>query len=286
MSEPTTKEASKPKQADGSDFIVFDQVVKAFGPKKIYDDLTLTVKKGETLTLLGGSGTGKSVLLRMLIGLLKPDSGTVTVEGQDITNYGEAQLLPIRKSISMLFQGGALFDSLTVGDNIAYPLREHFKYSDAEIRDKVAEKLELVGMPGIEAQKPADLSGGMRKRVALARALAGDPQMVLYDEPTTGLDPVNTRRISELILSVHDKLKITQLVVTHDMPSALMVSNRMAMLFERKILAVLTRDEFRDSKLKPIRDFVDAMSEDHKDDLKDAAPTAKPSSQQKQGVSS
>ena len=245
----------------GEPFVQFDKVVKAFGPKKIYDDVTLTVNKGETLTLLGGSGTGKSVLLRLLIGLMKPDSGTVTVAGQDITHFGEQELLPIRKRISMLFQGGALFDSISVGDNVAYPLRENFQYSEAEIRDRVAEKLELVGLPGIEAQKPADLSGGMRKRVALARALAGDPEMVLYDEPTTGLDPVNTRRISELIISVHEKLKVTQLVVTHDMPSAFMVSNRMAMLHERKIIAVVSREEFRDSKIQAIRDFVDAMSE-------------------------
>ena len=253
--------SSAPK---GEPFVAFDHVVKAFGPKKIYDDLTLTVQKGETLTLLGGSGTGKSVLLRLLIGLLKPDAGTVTVAGEDITNFTEEQLLPIRKRISMLFQGGALFDSISVGDNIAYPLREHFQFSEAEIRDRVAEKLELVGLPGIEAQKPASLSGGMRKRVALARALAGDPEMVLYDEPTTGLDPVNTRRISELIVSVNEKLKVTQLVVTHDMPSAFMVSNRMAMLHERQIIAVLSREEFRDSKIKAIREFVDAMSENER----------------------
>ncbi|MCG3172740.1 MAG: putative ribonucleotide transport ATP-binding protein mkl [Myxococcota bacterium] len=240
----------------------FVEVRKAFGPKVVYENLTLSIYPGETLTILGGSGTGKSVALKLLIGLLRADSGAIYVDGQDIVNHNENQFLPIRKRISMLFQSGALFDSITVGENVAYPLREHAKMSDAEIRDVVAEKLEWVGLPGIEKMKPADLSGGMRKRVALARAIAGSPEIILYDEPTTGLDPINTRRISELILSIQDRIKVTSVVVTHDMACAFIVSDRMAMLANRRVVAELPAREFQESDNPVIRDFIYAMSLD------------------------
>lgn len=243
------------------DFVKFTHVTKAFGPKRIYEDLSLTIKRGETLTLLGGSGTGKSVMLKMLIGLLKPDAGQIEVDGQDVSGFSESEFLPVRKRIAMLFQGAALFDSISVGENVAYPLREHFTLSEEEIKARVAEKLKLVGLEGAEETRPSDLSGGMKKRVGLARAIAADPEMILYDEPTTGLDPLNTRRINDLILSIQERLHVTSLVVTHDMPSAFMVSDRLAMLSGGRIIAALPRDDFRHSRLEAIQSFVNAMGD-------------------------
>ncbi|MFO0577682.1 MAG: ATP-binding cassette domain-containing protein [Polyangia bacterium] len=244
----------------GAPFIEFSGVRKAFGKKVIYDDLTLRVRRGETLTLLGGSGSGKSVLLKLLIGLVRPDSGSIRFDGQELTTLSEDALLPVRRRISMLFQGGALFDSLSVGENVAYPIREHMHLGEHEIAERVADKLRLVDLPGIESMRPAELSGGMRKRVAIARAIAADPEVLLYDEPTTGLDPITTRRINELILSIQRELRVTSLVVTHDLPSAFMVSDRIAMLSERRVLAELPRDEFRTSPEPAIQSFVNAMS--------------------------
>lgn len=245
-----------------SPFIEFIQVQQSFGHNCLYDNLSLRVNRGETLTILGGSGSGKSVMLKLLIGLLKPDSGVIRFDGQDLVPLSEQKLLPVRRRISMLFQGGALFDSLTVGENIAYPLHEHLNLPPAEVAARVAEKLALVGLPGIEHMSPAELSGGMRKRVAIARAIAADPEVLLYDEPTTGLDPINTRRIAELILSIQHSLHVTSLVVTHDMATAFMVSDRIAMLSERRILATLPTQEFRCSQESAIRSFVNAMSLD------------------------
>lgn len=244
----------------GAPFIEFSGVRKAFGKKVIYDDLTLHVRRGETLTLLGGSGSGKSVLLKLLIGLVRPDGGSIRFDGQELTTLSEDALLPVRRRISMLFQGGALFDSLSVGENVAYPIREHLQLSEREVAERVADKLRLVDLPGIESMRPAELSGGMRKRVAIARAIAADPEVLLYDEPTTGLDPITTRRINELILSIQRDLRVTSLVVTHDMPSAFMVSDRIAMLSERRVLAALPREEFRTSPEPAIQSFVNAMS--------------------------
>ena len=242
-----------------TDFVAFQHVQKSFGQKRVYSDLTLTVRRGEVLTLLGGSGTGKSVALKLLIGLLTADAGRIEVDGVDVAGFTEEQFFPIRRRISMLFQGSALFDSLTVGENVAYPLRLAGTFGAAEIRDRVAQRLDMVGLPGIEQMKPSDLSGGMRKRVGLARAIAADPEMILYDEPTTGLDPINTRRINELILSVQERLGVTSLVVTHDLPSAFMVSNRLAMLSQGRIVAELPSDQFRDSSEKAIHEFMAAM---------------------------
>lgn len=241
--------------------IRFRGVRKAFGPSEVFADLTLDVTAGETLTILGASGSGKSVLLKLLIGLLKPDAGSIVFDGRELVPLGEEELLPVRRRVSMLFQGGALFDSLSVGENVAYPLREHFKLTEPEIAARVAEKLALVGLPGIAALRPASLSGGMKKRVALARAIAADPEVILYDEPTTGLDPINTRRINELILSLNERLRVTSLVVTHDLPSAYMISDRIAMLSERRIVAVLPQREFRSAEVPAIREFISAMDE-------------------------
>jgi phospholipid/cholesterol/gamma-HCH transport system ATP-binding protein len=239
--------------------IEFAQIKLSFGKNCLYEDLSLRVLRGETLTILGASGSGKSVMLKLLIGLLKPDAGAIRFDGQDLVPLSEAQLLPVRRRISMLFQGGALFDSLTVGDNVAYPMREHLRLPEGEVATRVAEKLALVGLPGIEAMWPSELSGGMRKRVAIARAIATDPEVLLYDEPTTGLDPINTRRINELILSIQQRLRVTSLVVTHDLASAFMVSDRLAMLSDRRILATLPRAEFHRSQDAAIHRFVTAM---------------------------
>lgn len=247
--------------AEEMEYIQFSSVRKAFGANQIYEDLTLSVKKGETLVILGPSGTGKSVMLKMLVGLLKPDEGEIYFDGTELSSLNEKNLLPIRKRISMVFQGGALFDSLSVGENVAFPLREHFDLPEREIARRVSEKLELVGLPGIENRKPSDLSGGMKKRVALARAIVAGPEVVLYDEPTTGLDPMNTRRVSQLIRSIQQELHVTSLVVTHDIASAFMVADRMAMLHEKKVLTILPREEFRHSTHPVIREFVDAMEE-------------------------
>ncbi|WP_373048511.1 ABC transporter ATP-binding protein [Vulgatibacter sp.] len=266
MNAPSTRPQLPPLSAHdllaqpGEELIRFDGLFKAFGPKKIYEGLDLDVRRGETLTVIGGSGTGKSVLLKCLIGLLRPDAGTITFDGRELTGLSEDGFIPVRRKIAMLFQGAALFDSLSVGENVAYPILEHFpKCPPAEVADRVAEKLEMVGLPGIEKMRPADLSGGMKKRVGLARAIAVDPEVVLYDEPTTGLDPINTRRINELIVKLNEQLHVTSIVVTHDMDSAYMVSHRMAMLYNHRILARGTVEEMRHSDLPEVRNFVRGM---------------------------
>jgi len=239
--------------------IQYQDIYKAFGKKKIFEGLDLQIEKGETLTIIGGSGTGKSVLLKLLIGLLYPDSGAILFDGADVTQLPEEGLRAVRKRVSMVFQGSALFDSLTVGENIAYPLRENMReLSEDEIRARVANKLELVNLAGIEQMKPSDLSGGMRKRVGLARAIATDPEVILWDEPTTGLDPISTRVIDELIVSMKKTLGATSVVVTHDMDSAFRVSDRMAMLARRKIVECGTVSQMQNSKNPDVRAFFDA----------------------------
>ncbi|HXU69456.1 MAG TPA: ATP-binding cassette domain-containing protein [Polyangia bacterium] len=219
--------------------IVISGVRKAFGEKVIYDGLDLEVRRGETLTVVGPSGSGKSVLLKLIIGLHQPDAGRIVVGGLEVTKLDELQLREVRRKAAMLFQGAALFDSMPVGDNVAYGLHEHFDWPADKVRARVAECLEWVGLPGIEAMRPADLSGGMKKRVGLARALAPGPEIILYDEPTTGLDPTNTRRINELILSLQERLGVTSIVITHDIASALAVSDRLALVRDKKIALVV-----------------------------------------------
>ncbi|MDH5673811.1 MAG: ABC transporter ATP-binding protein [Myxococcales bacterium] len=231
----------------------------AFGPQRVFEGLNLEVMPGEVLTLIGGSGCGKSVLLKTILRLLTWQSGTVVVDGEDISDYREDQMLSVRRKVGMVFQNGALFDSLTVFENLAYPLRERGCDDDAVLAARASEVLEMVGLPGIEHKMPAQLSGGMRKRVALARAVAEAPKVLLYDEPTTGLDPINVRRISELILDLNRRLQITSLCVTHDLPSAYMISDRMAMVAERRIIEVAKTDELRHSDNPVVRDFLTAM---------------------------
>jgi len=215
--------------------VQFRDIWKRFGPNVIYKGLDLDVYAGETLTIIGGSGTGKSVMLKCLIGLMKPDRGTIHAFGDEVTGQSERQLQATRKRIGMLFQGAALFDSLSVARNIAFPLIESGERDEAVIGERVSETLELVGLPGIEHMAPADLSGGMQKRVGLARAIAVRPDIILYDEPTTGLDPTNVHRINRLIRSLQERLKVTSIVVTHDMDSAFEVSDRFAMLYDHRI---------------------------------------------------
>jgi phospholipid/cholesterol/gamma-HCH transport system ATP-binding protein len=245
--------------SDGGDLIRCRDLKKAFGPKVVFDGLTLSVRPGETLTVIGGSGTGKSVLLKSLIGLLHPDAGSIDFKGQEITYYSERQFLDVRRQVAYVFQGSALFDSLTVGENIAYPLREHFPKMDRqELAERVARTLKMVNLPGIEAMSPADLSGGMKKRVGLARAITTEPEVILWDEPTTGLDPISTRIIEDLILRMKAELGCTSIVVTHDMPSAFYVSDRMALIANRRIVQVGTVDEMQHSRNSDVRAFLDA----------------------------
>lgn len=236
--------------------IEFRNVFKSFGENRVLEGMDLAIREGETLTILGGSGSGKSVTLKLLLGLIAPDHGHVFFKGQDVFAMEEAETFQMRSKIGMLFQGAALFDSLTVLENVAYPLREHFSYSDEEIAKLVREKLSVVGLSGTEDVYPADLSGGMKKRVGLARAIATNPDVILYDEPTTGLDPANTNRIDELIIELQRKLKVTSVVVTHDLASAYKVSNRLALLHHHKIEFVGTVDEVKNSSNPVVRNFI------------------------------
>lgn len=239
--------------------IRFEGIHKSFGPKVVFDDLWLDVRKGETIAVIGGSGVGKSVLLKCLIGLMDPDGGRIVFDGQDLSGYGEKEFQIVRRRVAMVFQASALFDSISVGENIEYPLKEHFpEMPDEERAQRVARVLGLVNLPGIETMKPSDLSGGMRRRVGLARAIATEPEVILWDEPTTGLDPISTRTIDELIRSMRAKLHCTSIVVTHDMQSAFTVSDRIAMLANRKIMQVGTVAEMKASTVKEVRAFLDA----------------------------
>jgi phospholipid/cholesterol/gamma-HCH transport system ATP-binding protein len=242
--------------------IRFSRVRKAFGPKIVYAGLDLEVYKGEILTICGGSGVGKSVMLKMLIGLLYVDSGSIGFDGRDVTKLDEVALSDVRRRIAMLFQSAALFDSLSVGENVGYGLEEHFRdtLTPEQRAERVAWALELVGLPGIEAMSPADLSGGMRKRVGLARAVAVQPEVLLYDEPTTGLDPINTARVNHLITGLQKALNITSIVVTHDMRSAFSISDRMAMVHSGRIIMAGTVEEFRSSTDPRVADFIEGRA--------------------------
>lgn len=246
----------------GEPLIEFRGVAKRFGEKVIYRSLDLEIRRGEVLTVLGGSGVGKSVMLKMLIGLLKADAGSIRFDGEEVTTMNEGQLSRVRQRICMLFQSGALFDSLSVGENVRYGLEEHYQktMSTKEKDERVDWALSLVGLPGIEEMSPADLSGGMRKRVGLARAIAVRPEVVLYDEPTTGLDPINTARVNHMIIGLQEKLNITSVVVTHDMKSAFEISHRLAMVHSGRIIYSGTRDEFKNAPDRRVTDFIGGIA--------------------------
>ncbi len=239
-----------------SNAIELHRLFKAFDENHVLQGVDLGIEAGEILTILGGSGTGKSVLLKLIVGLLKPDAGEILVEGEDIVPLDEEQLLKVRRKVGMLFQGAALFDSLSVKENVAFPLREHTRMTEQEIRDRVAEVLSLVGMEGTEAKYPAELSGGMRKRVGLARAIALTPRILLYDEPTTGLDPRNVDKINELISDLRAKLQVTSVVVTHDLHSAFRISDRVSLLSEGRIVATGTPAEISGLENAAVQEFL------------------------------
>ncbi len=229
---------------------------KTLKGKQVLKKLNLTIQTGETLVIIGRSGCGKSVLLKHIIGIMKPDSGQILIGGEDITRAKGRQLEEMRMKFGMLFQGAALFDSMTVGENVGFSLTEHATLDEEPILTRVRECLEMVGLKGIEGMKPSELSGGMRKRVGLARAIACSPQMILYDEPTTGIDPIMGDAINDLIRDLHDKLKVTSVAVTHDMVSAYKIASRIAMLYEGKIIEVGTPEEIRQTKNPIVRQFI------------------------------
>ena len=234
---------------------------KRFGTQTILDGINLRIETGESVVIIGRSGGGKSVLLKHLIGLLKPDAGQVLIDGQDIVPLNERQLLPVRSKFGMLFQSAALFDSLTVAENVGFAFRRNRNMPEAEIKERVTHALEVVELPGTEEKRPSELSGGMRKRVGLARAIVYQPQIVLYDEPTTGLDPIVSDSIDHLILRVRDHYKVTTVVVTHDMRSARRVGQRILMLHNKKIYTAGTPDEIFGSQDPIVRQFVEGVSD-------------------------
>ena len=229
---------------------------KSFGEKKVLKGVNLTIQTGETMVIIGRSGCGKSVLLKHIIGVMKSDSGKVMINSQDLTQIEQKQLDQLRLSFGMLFQGAALFDSLSVGENVGFNLIEHTDLDEDVIKSKVNNCLALVGLEGIERLMPSELSGGMKKRVGLARAICMDPTIVLYDEPTTGFDPIMGDAINDLIKDLHDKLKITSIAVTHDMSSAYKIADRIAMLYEGKIIEIGTPEQIKNTKNPIVKQFI------------------------------
>ena len=235
------------------------QLTMAFGSKVVLDELDLDVYKGETLAVIGPSGSGKSTVIKVLTGLLAPTSGSVQIEGQETSGFDDDAWDELRCHMGVVFKYSALFDFLSVGENVAFGLRRHFKLPEEEIQRRVAALLEMVGMPGTQSMMPAELSGGMKKRVGLARALAMQPQVVFYDEPTSGLDPVMTMTISRLIRKTQQTLGVTSVLVTHDMESAYFAADRIAMLYKGKIVQVGTPDEIKRSKNPIVHAFVNGL---------------------------
>ncbi|MEI6565748.1 MAG: ABC transporter ATP-binding protein [Verrucomicrobiota bacterium] len=237
------------------------ELKKSFGPNPILNGVNFTIQDGESVVIIGRSGGGKSVLLKHLVGLLQPDSGQVLIDGENIVGMNERELLRVRGRFGMLFQGAALFDSMTVAENIAFGLRRYGQLSSGEIEKRVSEVLRRVELPGTESKKPSELSGGMRKRVGLARSIVYNPEIVLYDEPTTGLDPVVSDSIDQLILRVRNEMKVTSVVVTHDMRSARRLGQRILMLHKQRIYATGTAEEIFSSTDPVIRNFVEGVSD-------------------------
>jgi len=234
---------------------------KSFNGKPVLRGVDLDIPNGETQIIIGRSGCGKSVLLKHIIGLIKPEAGQIFVDSEEVTSLSSRELYRLRRKFGMLFQGAALFDSMTVEENVALGVREHRMFDEPEIQRRVAEKLELVGLPNTQQMKPAELSGGMKKRVGLARALMMDPEFVLFDEPTTGLDPITSDAINDLIIDCTNKLGVTSIIVTHDMISAYKVGHRFSMLHDGQVIFTGTPDEVRNTQHPIVRQFIEGRAE-------------------------
>jgi phospholipid/cholesterol/gamma-HCH transport system ATP-binding protein len=240
--------------------IKIEEVCKNFDSHKVLNNTNLNIEKGQTTVIIGRSGCGKSVLLKHIVGILRPDSGKIFIDGQDILSLNEKQMKDLNLKIGMVFQGGALFDSMTVGENVGFALIEHRQIEKRELLERIEEALSLVDLSGIENLMPSELSGGMKKRVSLARAICMKPEIILYDEPTTGVDPITADSINELIISMHDKLKVTSIVVTHDMRSAYRVADRIAMLYQGRIIAEGASDEIQNSDNPVVHQFINGLA--------------------------
>jgi phospholipid/cholesterol/gamma-HCH transport system ATP-binding protein len=234
---------------------------KSFRKKDVLQGVDLDVQDGESMVIIGGSGSGKSVLIKHIIGILRPDQGRVYIEGEEITQMNERGLNKVRKKFGMLFQAAALFDSLSVWENVGFALKQHTDLTDREIRETASQKLAMVGLYDVEDLRPSELSGGMQKRVGLARAIAMEPDILLYDEPTTGLDPINADMINNLIVGMREKLNVTSVAITHDMVSAYKIADRIAMLYNGKILQIGTPEEIRNADNPYVRQFINGTAE-------------------------
>lgn len=234
---------------------------KSFNTKAVLDGVDLSIEKGKITVIIGRSGEGKSVLIKHIIGLLKPDSGKILLDGKEISAFKEREFNELRKHFGMLFQGSALFDSMTVAENVGFPLKEHTGLHDDEVLKVVTEKLRRVGLVGIEKMMPADLSGGMKKRVGLARAIVMDPEVIIFDEPTTGLDPIMGDSVAELMLETQRALKTTYIVITHDIQLTYKIADKVAMLYQGKIIATGTVDEIKQNPNPVLRQFLEGKAE-------------------------
>ncbi len=234
---------------------------KRFGEKVVLEGLDLDVPRGKNTVVIGGSGTGKSVLIKCVVGLLRADAGEILIDGEDVTKMNERELVRVRRKFGMLFQGSALFDSMNVGENVAFALRRLHLYPERQIRDVVEEKLAMVGLRDIQHLMPAELSGGMKKRVGLARAIASEPEILLYDEPTTGLDPIMADVINDLVVSLRESLGVTSISITHDMASAYKIADQIAMLYKGRIVETGTPEEIRNTRNAVVSQFVEGRAE-------------------------
>lgn len=241
--------------------ISFKNIRKAFGPKPVLNDVSFDVKRGEVFFIIGASGVGKSVLIKHLIGLLSCDSGQIMLDGEDITNHDEEQMGPVRKKCAMVFQHSTLFDSMTCAENVALPLRKHKGLSAKDALGEAAKRLEVVNMHEFGDRYPAELGDGMRKRVAIARALTLDPEFVLFDEPTTSLDPVSARRVDKLIRELSDKIGVTSIVVSHDLVSIFSIADRIVMLYKGQVRTIGSPDELRHSSDPIVQQFIQGRAE-------------------------